>query len=327
MNVRGVTGGAALLILLAAGQADAAWNNAFQVCCHGSRNPATAYYAPPVVAYSSPAISYSAPSPCCSTSYVQRCYYQPVVSYKTVMQPVTSYRTSYYYEPVCAYRSSCYYDPCSGQSIQVTQPVTAYRLRSHCNAVTSYVQRCVPVTSYRPTYYLEAVNNCCQAPPTPCCGAGAPAVPAAPGGVIETPGAAGTPNIPRQNVPMNIEETPGTPNSFRPQPASPSFKPAPVPPGFDRITAAPSNSGALIAGRVVANNYVTPLRGAKLLFVSRQSEASKQAAQADGYGRFNVNLPEGAWNIYVSRPDGKLEYHSSIDVQNAHNRNVMVVSR
>jgi hypothetical protein len=247
------------------------------------------------------------------------------VSYKTVCQPVTSYRTSYYYEPVCAYRSSCYYDPCSGQSIQVTQPVTAYRLRSQCNAVTSYVQRCVPVTSYRPTYYLEAVNNCCPHPPSACCGT--PGGPAAPNNVIETPGAAGTPNIPRQNVPMTIEETPGTPNSLRVRPAPPSLKPAPVAPGFDRITTAPNSSGALVAGQVVAKNYVTPLRGAKLLFVNRQSEATKQAAQADGYGRFNVNLPEGGWNIFVSRPDGKLEYHSSIDVQNAHNRNVMVVSR
>jgi hypothetical protein len=311
MRFRGIAGGAALIVLLAAGQADAAWNNAFQVCCHGCRNPASSYYAPPVVARSAPCCP--APSPCCSTSYVQRCYYQPVVSYKTVCQPVTSYRTSYYYEPVCAYRSSNYVDPCTGCCVQVTTPVTAYRLKSKCDAVTSYVQRCMPVTSYRPTYYLEAVSNC--PPPAPCCG-----TPGGSMGVTENPNANGT-NIPPTGVPM---EPPGKQNSLQ-QP--PSLKPAPVPSGFDRITGTPSNSGALVAGQIVANNYVTPIRGAKLVFVSRKSEDTKQAAEADAAGRFAVSLPAGAWNIYVSRGDGRLEFHSSIDVQNAQTRQVMVVSR
>src|SRR5262245_36383204 len=113
MTLRGIAGGAALVVLLAAGQARAAWNNAFQVCWH--RNPTPSYSAPPA-----PAVAHSSPNPCCppppccTTCYVQRCYYQPVTSYKTVCEPVTTYKTSYYWEPVCGYRTSNYVDPCTG---------------------------------------------------------------------------------------------------------------------------------------------------------------------------------------------------------------------
>src|SRR5258708_15439340 len=188
--VQTIAAGAALLLVLAASPAQAAWNNAFQLCCFGCRhNTQSHYVAPPVVANASPC------GGCCTTSYVQRCYYQPVTTYKTVCEPVTSYKTSYYYEPVCSYRSSCYYDPCTGSSVQVTTPVTSYRLRSQCNAVTSYVQRCVPVTAYRPTFYMEAVTSC--APPPPCCGG-------VPGGVSESPPA----TIPPTNVPGGVNESP-----------------------------------------------------------------------------------------------------------------------
>ena len=323
MSFRGLACGAVLVLGLAGVRADAAWNNAFQVTCFGCKNRAIAnrYAPPPPVAYSSPVVA-AAPSPCCHTAYVQRSYYVPVTSYKTVMEPVTSYKTSYYYEPVCSYRTSCYQDPCTGASVQVTQPVTSYRLRSQCNPVTSYVQRCVPVTSYRIACRLEPVTVC----PPPCpCGPGMPGP-----NVSENPAAGfGAPTIPNPQVPMaapSIDEYgPGTPNSLR-QPAGPSFKPATVPPQFDRITGAPG-TGAAIRGQVVASNFVTPLRGAKVLFISKQSEKAQQAATADAGGRFAINLPAGGWKLFVSKPDGTLEYHSSIDVQDAQARQFMVVSR
>lgn len=309
MKLRGLAGGATLVVLLAAGQADAAWNNAFQVCCNGSRNSSSNYYvAPPVVAYSAPS------GGCCTTSYVQRCYYQPVVSYKTVCEKVTSYRTSYFLEPVCSYRSSCYYDPCTGQSVQVTQPVTTYEVRSKCNAVTSYVQRCVPVVTQRQVMYLEAVQNCPPPCPAPC-SSGL--------NINESAPIPDAPRIPPQYVPE-----PARKNSLQgpavPAPAAPSLKPIPESQGFDRIA---STTGAAVRGQVVAKNYVTPLRGAKILFVSRDSQEKQQTAQADAYGRFSVSLPAGGWNIFVGKSGERLDYHSSIDVQDAQNRQVTVVSR
>ena len=220
---------------------------------------------------------------------MQRCYYQAVTTYKTVCQPVTTYRTSYYCEPVTTYRSSCYYDPCTCQSVQVTTPVTTYRMRSQCNAVTSYVQRCVPVTAYRPTYYLEAVTSC--APPPPCPNPCGPAGPGGSGGVSENPPPGGA-LLPRTNVPMGVDEHPPAngsfnPGSFRqPLPNLP-FVPEPQPrrltdPAalkFDHVVSLPAN-GSSVNGQVVANNSTFPVGGAKLVFVSKQG-GRQQSVTAD----------------------------------------------
>src|SRR5438552_974797 len=127
------------LVLLGAGPATvhAAWDNVFQVTCffHKHRTTTSYYYAP--------APAYSACQPCqqCTTAYVQRCYYQPVVSYQTrsYYEPVTSYKTSYYYEPVTTTRYSCYYDPCTCSYQQVAVPTTSLQLRSQTCAVQSWV--------------------------------------------------------------------------------------------------------------------------------------------------------------------------------------------
>src|SRR5262245_46026929 len=328
MPVRTIAAGAAFLLVMAASPAHAAWNNAFQLCCHGCKSNTHSYYAPPVASACCP------PPVCCRTSYVQRCYYQAVTTYKTVCEPVTTYRTSYYCEPVTTYRSSCYYDPCTCQSVQVTVPVTSYRLRSQCNAVTSYVQRCVPVTAYKPTYYLEAVTSC--APPPPCPN------PCGPGGVIERPPAGGS-LIPRTNVPMgSVDENPpagatppgGTsfPGSLRqPFPAPPiPTDPLPRrpidPTRLDHVVSRPM-AGSSVSGQVVANNSTFPVGGAKLVFVSKQGNSSQQSVTSDGAGRFQVTLASGGWSIYMSRPDGMLEYHSTLAVRDNEARNVRVVSR
>src|SRR5262249_56172238 len=91
-------------------------------------------------------------------SYVQGCYYQPVTTYKTetYYEPVTTYRTSYFWEPVTRYRYTSFFDPCTGCCHQVAIPCTSYCLRSKCNAVGSYVQRCrmVPCTEMRRSFDL-----------------------------------------------------------------------------------------------------------------------------------------------------------------------------
>jgi hypothetical protein len=303
--------GAVLTLLLAGSQAQAAWDNVFQTCCFGCRRHASSHAPPPTVASASPCN-------CCETKYIQRCYYQPVTTYKTVCQPVTTYKTSYYCEPVCSYRSSCYYDPCTGQSIQVTIPVTTYRLRSKCDAVTSYVQRCVPVVSYRPCYYLEAVVSC--APPPPCpnpCGPGG-----APG--VTDPGTIDGSRIPPPGV-SESQSFPGT-GTIRPTPPPPRPIMPQAPTKLEHIVSR-FRSGASVNGQVVANNSIVAVPGVKLLFVSRQTKDKQQTVTADNDGRFNVALAAGGWDIYTSRGEGMLEFHSSIDVKDRQDRNVRVVSR
>jgi hypothetical protein len=302
--------GATLTLMLAGSQASAAWDNVFETCCFRCRRHATFFAPAPVVAAASPCN-------CCETKYVQRCYYQPVTTYKAVCQPVTTYRTSYYYEPVCSYRSSCYYDPCTGSSVQVTTPVTSYRLRSQCNAVTSYVQRCVPVTTYRPSYYLEAVTSCAPPPPcpTPCGPVGAPP------GVAEQGTAGDVPRIPAPGV-MESQSSPGT-GTIRQSP--PPIIPRPMT-KLEHVVSRFRN-GASVNGQVVMNNSVAPVPGTKLLFVSRQTKDKQQAVTADSDGRFNVALASGGWDIYTSRTDGMLEFHSSVEVKDRQDRNVRVVSR
>ncbi len=181
---------AATLALVWTGSAHAGWDNVFQVTCWWRKDrPATSYYyAPPVAYAAAPACSSCAPQPACSTSYVQRSYYQPVTHYETrsYYEPVTTYRTSYYYEPVTTVHYSSYYDACSCSYQQVATPTTSYRLREQSCPVQAWVQRCtsVPVTNYQQSFYYEPVTSCC-AQPTSCC-ASAPA-PASPGCCGSTP--------------------------------------------------------------------------------------------------------------------------------------------
>ncbi len=313
MSFRGLACGAAVVLALATSQADAAWNNAFQVTCFRCKNRASQYTpAPvaPVIAYSAPAAD---PCSCCQTCYVQRCYYQPVTTYKKVLEPVQQQRTSYYWEPVCTQRTSCYIDPCTGCPIQVTKPEVSYRLRSKCDTVTCYVERCVPVTTYRIAHRLEAVTVCPPGVTPP--GSGRVTEQPPFNGVNPNPNYIRTPQGPMAE-PGRITDTPAAPGSLK--------KPSAI--RMDKVTGR-TNDGAFVRGQVVAKNFVTPMRGAKVLFVSKESETKKLDATADPAGRFAVSLPAGGWKIYLSSRDGSLEYHSSIDVQDAQNRNVMVVSR
>jgi hypothetical protein len=202
------------------GSAEAAWNNVFQVCCHSCRSSNYVAAAAPV----------AAPAPCggcqqCTTNYVQRSYYQPVVTYRQscYMEPVTSYRTSYYYEPCTSYRYSCYYDPCSCSYQQVAQPVTTYRLRSQCSPVTSYLQRCCmqPVTTYQQVNYYVPQTTCC----TTTIGAAVAAPPA---------GAAVT--VPQQQQPMvqggplpQQQQQPAVQGGPLPQQQQPAVQGGPLP--------------------------------------------------------------------------------------------------
>jgi hypothetical protein len=185
--------GAVVALAVAAGPAQAAWNNVFQVCCHHCNTPpATSSYAAYMAAY--PAADPCCPQPCppqpcqvCETRYVQRTYYCPETHYeqRTAYEPVTTYRTSYYWEPVTNYRVSCYYDPCTCSYKQVSTPCTSYRLREQCCPVQSWVARCysVPVTTMKPFTRCEPVTSCywaTAAAATPCPSAAPAAAPYAP---------------------------------------------------------------------------------------------------------------------------------------------------
>ncbi|MBI1917300.1 MAG: carboxypeptidase regulatory-like domain-containing protein [Planctomycetes bacterium] len=355
--------GAALVALavLAAAEvpARAAWNNVFQVSCFHRRRVATANFTPccptPVVA-AAPVIAAASPCPCpppvCTTQYVQRSYYEPVTTYKaqTVLEPVTTYQTSYCLEPVCSYHYSCYYDPCTCSYQQVATPVTSYRVRSQCNAVTSYLQRCqmVPVQSYRLSYRLEPVQTCCTPVcPTPCCNGGTPAV----GTIPSTPTVPSQPGVGEQQQPVvpvqplpaqkpivgeqtnpggtGFRRFPGeTPPPPMPNADGSSFRqprvPAPPPQvHFDRIASLPGRS---LEGRVLDTNRA-PQAGARLLFVSADTDGRRQSSTADGEGNFRATLANGSWLVYVRNRDGVPVFQAKIDVTERPSPPLTLVSR
>ena len=275
----------------------------FQACWH--RNPSPSYSSPKpggCLFGANPCC----PPPCCSTSYVSAATISPsfirlFASRSRATRPVTTepVRLSHQQLRRSVHAVASSYG--SGDVVQVESNATRSPARS-C--------RCVPVTPMR-AQYLRPSRAAAESV----------LCPIAPGGRMERPRIRMPPTETNSASGRSESGTAGQAEFFPP----PSLKPAPLP-GLDCINSTP-NSGAYVAGQVVSNNYVTPMRGAKLLFVSRKSEETKQTAQADNTGRFAVNLPPGGWNIFVSRGDGRLEFHSSIDVQDAQKRNVMVVSR
>jgi hypothetical protein len=342
----------------------AAWCNVFQVTCFPrlrKSQTAVSYYYVPAPA----AVSYYAPAPCpqpcapvCTTRYVQRCYYQPVVSYQTrsYYEPVTTYRTSYYYEPVTSYRYTSYYDPCSCSYQQSACPTTSYQLRSQTCAVQSWVQRCttVPVTTYQQASYWEPVTTCSAPPASPCCTPTAapcptsdcapvptappatqppptatePQIPAPPG-ITENPGHTGTSN-PQYRYYQNPGPTPpASGSSYRqvvPNGSALPQRTTPPPPlpnvRLDRIVAVPMGQ---VEGQVVRRDSL-PWAGAQLLFVSVDRGMQRQAIAADGTGHFRVGLASGAWLVYLQGADGKPIFHHKIELLGNETRQVNFVA-
>jgi hypothetical protein len=318
------------LLAAEAGSAAAAWNNVFQTTLFGChrRQQTAAYVAVPAA----PACNTCcAPPPCapaCSTSYVQRCYYQPVQTYQTqtYYEPVTTYRTSYYYEPVTSYTYTSYYDPCTCSCYQVATPVCSYALRAQQCPVQSWVQRCcsVPVTTYQKTCYWEPQTTCCQttcqttvgAPiQAPCTSAAAPPAASAvpPPAINENRGTAPPPVIKENNgstdryyqKPTNFQQPGlGIPPAVRP------VTPPPPPVRLDRIVVGPD---ARVDGQVVRSDN-TPRPNARVMFVSADRLAPNQTIYANSAGRFEADLSPGGWLVYLDAPDGTQLYHSRIEV-------------
>ncbi|MEZ6139355.1 MAG: hypothetical protein R3B84_02180 [Zavarzinella sp.] len=306
--MRRTTGMAFVLALgwVTAGASDAraGWHQAFQTSCCGGESSTSTYFAPT-----------PPPTRCAKIEYVQRCYYQPVTTYKmeTYQEPVTSYRRSFYWEPVTSYRYSSYYDPCTGCCQRVAKPVTSYRLRSQCNAVQSYVQRCrmVPVTEMRKSYYVEPVvtysdpcNNC-----NPC----------------DTPSAGPTPGVREENT------NPGTGGnqSAEPPRIDPQGiryrKPLPAAPKVERL--ASLKQAGKLEGTVVFDDRITPRAKTVLRFVNAERPTEVVVTNTDHAGTFDVELPPGQWQLYLPTENGKPAYHSKLAVQAGDERLVKLVSR
>ena len=344
--------GAFVLLATSGAPVRAAWCNVFQVTCFPRLHKSSA-----AVSYSVPAAC--CPTPCCepcpqvcTTRYVQRCYYQPVVSYKTrsYYEPVTTYRTSYYYEPVSSYRYSCYYDPCTCSYKQVACPTTSYRLRSQTCAVQSWVQRCatVPVTTYQQSSYWEPVTTCSAAPAAaPCPPQECTPAPVAPPstlppppagdqrpsggpGVTEFPNRNGTGNLPYERYyPPQDPMPPASGSSYRQLPPNgwvPQRQAAPIPPlprvHLDRIVAAPLGE---VQGQVVRRDKL-PSAGAQLLFVSVEPGLRPQTVTTDRTGRFRATLDSGSWLVYLQDAGGTPIFQNKIDILESETRHVNLVS-
>ncbi|AWM39450.1 hypothetical protein GobsT_22230 [Gemmata obscuriglobus] len=299
-------------------RSEAAWDNVFQVCCNDCNKPRVSYYAPPPP---------PCPQPEVRVNYVQRSYYQPVTEYvrKSYYEPVTKNVTSYYYEPVTEYKYSTYYDPCTGCPQRVSTPTTSYRLRSQCNAVTSYVERSslVPVTSLRQVNYQQPVVSYYY-PPTPASVSYyplppviAPAGPSVeqlrennPGVMPAKPG--GSDNaIP----PTDLPSTPGTSN---PKSGTAKFRPEKT---------VSRSSVVSVRGEVVQNDLITPRANAKLVFMNANKPEQKEYTTANGFGEFDVRLPAGEWYLYVGGEAGKAAYHKKISIGDRDTVDYKVVSR
>jgi hypothetical protein len=306
-----------------AGRATAAWDNVFQVCCNDCNKPRASYYAAP--APCAEPCPQPCPQPEMRISYVQRTYYQPTTSYvrKSYYEPVTKRVTSYYYEPVTTYRYSTYYDPCTGCPQKVCTPCTSYRLRSQCNSVTSYVERCamVPVTTLKPVCYQQPVvsyyyppssgSSFYPLPPGASSGPTVEQIPNNPPTVVpgNMPGSSDA-SIPPQNVPVN-------PNMSVPRPGSAKLRPEKTV-SFSKTVA--------VRGEVVLNDQITPRAGAKVVFLNARKPDEKVYASANAFGEFDANLPAGTWYLYVGEK-GQATYHKQITVGDRATVDYKVVSR
>jgi hypothetical protein len=306
-----------------AGPASAAWNNVFQVCCNDCNKPR--------VSYSAPACPQACPQPCpqpeVRVSYVQRCYYQPVTEYvrKSYYEPVTKNYTSYYYEPVTEYKYTTYYDPCTGCPQRVCQPCTSYRMRSQCNSVTSYVERCamVPVTTLKPVTVRQPVVSYYY-PPQPACPPVASASPIAPpvGPTIEQVPAT-PPNVTQERsgdmiVPQDLPTRPGVSFPRTSPNGTPKIRP-------DKTTS--RSSAVTVRGEVVQPDQLTPRAGAKLVFVNAANKDQKEYVSANQYGEFDVRLPAGNWYLYLGGADGRAVYHKQVSLGEKDTYDYKVVSR
>src|SRR5258708_18331238 len=316
--MRRTTRAAVVLALgcLAGGAADAsaAWDNVFQTTAGGGSSAGSCFSGP-------------APAPACCphVSYVQRCYYQPVTTYKSesYLEPVTTYRTSHYWEPVTSYRYTSYYDPCTCCSQTVATPCTSYYLRSKCNAVQSYVQRCrmVPCTEMRKSFYLEPVVTY-----TDPCGNPCPTCRGGTGAAGTIPRGAGLGESGQRGIGAGINESSEPPRIKSPgiQESNPRQTIPVKPLRADRI-ASRNLDGGRLAGQVVRDDRITPRPNAILKFMGDQDV--EVTAKSDAAGRFAVELPPGEWTLMVPGKDGKPTFHSTLLVRRDDDRRVTVVSR
>lgn len=332
--------------------ADAAWDNVFQVCCHGCGSRSSSFFAPSTSYYVAPSVSYSIPAcptcpaptvcapacpqPVARVSYVQRCYYQPVVEYQrqSYYEPVTQNYTSYYYEPVTTYRYTTYYDPCTGCPQRVCQPCTSYRLRAQCNSVTSYVQRCalVPVTTLKPVTVMQPVvsyyypeTSCVPACPDACA-----ALPSSPPSVEQIrdkvpqvlPPSSSNSSAPETIPPMDVPTRPNAYPKFLPPPATPPANVRMRPErtaGFDGLH--------VVRGEVLKNDQFSPRSHAKLVFVNAKDLSQREYATANAYGEFEIKLKAGEWYLYVESTEGKATYHKKLTIGDRDSYLYKLVSR
>ncbi len=297
-------------------RADAAWDNVFQVCCHDCNKPRTSFFAP------APCPPPPCPQPVAQISYVQRSYYQPVTEYvrKSYYEPVTKKVTSYFYEPVTEYKYSTYYDPCTGCPQKVCTPTTSYKLRSQCNSVTSYVERCamVPVTTLKQVNYQQPVVSYYY-PPTPTGASYFPPPPMNSGGPSVEQIRENPPNVlPKAGSDMIVpQELPVQPGAF-PKPGTAKIRPEKT---------VSRSSVVSVRGEVVLNDQITPRAGAKVVFLNADRPEQKEYATANAFGEFDVRLAAGTWYMYVGGETGKATYHKQISLGDRDTVDYKVVSR
>jgi hypothetical protein len=238
---------------------------------------------------------------------------------RTFYEPVTRNVTTFFYEPVTEYRYSTFFDPCTGCPQRVCTPTTSFRLRSRCNSVTSFVERCamVPVTTLRPVTVQQPVVSYYFPPGTS--SFAPPVVPAAPRveELRQNPPSVLPPE--RDRIPPPDMPVPVTPGTSNPRPGS----------GVKlRPEKTVSRSGLVtVRGEVTLPDQLTPRGNARLVFVSAADADRKEYVTANAYGEFDARLPAGTWYLYLGGDGGKATYHKQLTLGDRDTYDYKVVSR
>jgi Carboxypeptidase regulatory-like domain len=119
---------------------------------------------------------------------------------------------------------------------------------------------------------------------------------------------------------------PGQPQSQYRQLPPGSGKPGTVPPPAIKLDKIAQGNGTLIDGQVVSAKNA-PKSGVQLTFVSAQKQAADKLVTTNANGQFQVELPAGAWLVYMRGADGQYVFHSRIDVDVRQKTPMILVSR
>jgi hypothetical protein len=81
---------------------------------------------------------------------------------------------------------------------------------------------------------------------------------------------------------------------------------------LDRFVSAPRNS---VSGQVVLPNW-QPAKATRLIFINAERQEGRKEVATDNSGRFQAQLTQGNWLVYIEDGQGKPVFSQEINVRN-----------